>query len=240
MNIKKIYYEYDASTSTSIGVEYEKYLHQSQSKYQKIEVIKTKEYGNALYLDGCFMLSEKNQDFYHDECINLVPKSSKNILIIGGGDYGIASKLVKRKAIKNIMIVEIDPKVTEIAKKYFPENFKQNNKETELISLVEEDGMVFIKKNHSIFDCIIVDSTDPVGFAKILHSKSFLSRCHSALCNNGVLIQQSGSPIKDMKKIIKPLTKKYCELKFKKIQLTSFPMPLYPSGTWSFISAKRA
>ncbi len=240
MNIKKIYYEHDASTYTSIGVEYEKYLHQSQSKYQKIEVLKTKIYGNILYLDGCFMLSEKNQDYYHDECINLVPETCKNILIIGGGDYGIAAKLIKRKDIKNITIVEIDSKVVEVSKKYFPNNFQHNKNEKKRIKLVHEDGMYFLKKNNSKFNCIIIDSTDPIGAAKVLFSKGFINRCYSALSTNGTIIQQSGSPIKDMKKIIKPLTKKYLELKFKKIQLTSFPMPLYPTGTWSFVSAKRA
>ena len=238
MNIKKIYYEHDDSTCTSIGVEYEKYLHQSQSKYQKIEVLKTKIYGNVLYLDSCFMLSEKNQDYYHNECINLIPETCKNVLIIGGGDYGIAAKLIKRKEKKNITIVEIDPKVVEVSKKYFPKNFQHN--ENNRIHLVQEDGMLFLKKNNSKFNCIVIDSTDPIGTAKILFSKNFINRCYSTLSTNGTIIQQSGSPIKDMKKIIKPLTKKYSELKFKKIQLTTFPMPLYPTGTWSFVSAKRA
>ena len=240
MNIKKIYYEHDDSTSTSIGVEYEKYLHQSQSKYQKVEVLSTKKYGNVLYLDGCFMLSEKNQDYYHHECINLVPMTCKNILIIGGGDYGIAAQLVKREIIRNITIVEIDSRVIEISKKFFPKNFQQNKSETKRIKLVQNDGMLFLKNNRIKFNCIIIDSTDPVGFAKVLFSKGFISKCYAALSPNGIIIQQSGSPIKDMRKIIKPLTKKYLELKFKKIQLTSFPMPLYPTGTWSFVSAKRA
>ena len=240
MNIKKIYYEYDASTCTSTGIEYEKYLHQSQSKYQNIEVLKTKKYGNVLYLDGCFMLAEKNQDYYHNECINLVPKACKNILIIGGGDYGIAAQLIKRKGINNITIVEIDSEVVEISKKYFPKNFRQNKSKMKRIRLVQEDGMLFLRNNNTKFNCIIIDSTDPIGYAKVLFSKNFLSKCYSALYSHGVIIQQSGSPIKDMKKIIEPLTKKYLELQFKKIQLTSFPMPLYPTGTWSFVSAKRA
>jgi spermidine synthase len=41
MNTKKIYYEHDDAGGTSIGVKYEKYLYQCQSKYQNIEVIKT-------------------------------------------------------------------------------------------------------------------------------------------------------------------------------------------------------
>ena len=240
MDIKKIYYEHDAETCTSIGIEYEKHLHQSQSKFQKIEVIKTKLYGNALYLDGCFMLSEKNQDYYHNECINLISKNTKNILIIGGGDFAIAAQLVKRKGIKNITIVEIDNKVIEISRKYFPNNFKQNEREIRRIKLIQEDGMNFVKNNPSKFDCIIIDSTDPIGVAKILYSKNFLSKCYRSLSSNGIIIQQSGSPIKDMKKIIQPLFKKYSELKFKDIELSSFPMPLYPTGTWSFVSAKRA
>ena len=36
---KKVYYEHDITTGTSIGLEYEKYLYQSQSKYQNIEII---------------------------------------------------------------------------------------------------------------------------------------------------------------------------------------------------------
>ncbi len=240
MSTKKIYHEYDSATCTSIGVEYEKYLHQSQSKYQKVEVLKTKLYGNVLYLDGCFMLSERNQEYYHDGCFNLVSKNVKDILIIGGGDFAIVAKLIKRKIIKNITVVEIDNRVLEISKKYFPNNFKQSKDEMKRIKLFQEDGMKFLKHNTSKFDCIIIDSTDPIGAARVLYSKNFLKRCYSNLNSGGLIIQQSGSPIKDMKKIIYPLTRKYSELKFKKIRLTTFPMPLYPTGTWSFISAKRA
>ena len=39
MSIKKIYHEYDDATGISIGIKYEKYLYQSQSKYQNIEII---------------------------------------------------------------------------------------------------------------------------------------------------------------------------------------------------------
>ena len=50
----------------------------------------------------------------------------------------------------------------------------------------------------------------------------------------------AGSPIKDTNQIINPLIKKYESIGFKKINLHHIPMPLYPTGTWSFLSAKRA
>ena len=237
---KKVYYEHDITTGTSIGLEYEKYLLQSQSKYQNIEIIYTSKYGNAMYLDGCFMLSERNQDYYHDKCISLVPSSVRNILIIGGGDYAIASKLAVKREIKSVQIVEIDIEVINISKKYFPNHFKLSEKEISKINLVVQDGMHFIRKNTEKFDCIIIDSTDPVNSSKVLITKLFLKGCFESLKSNGLLIQQSGSPLKDANHIINPLMKKYESIGFKKINLHSFPMPLYPSGTWSFLSAKRA
>ncbi len=237
---KKVYYEHDIHTGTSIGLEYEKYLYQSQSKYQNIEIIYSFKYGNAMYLDGCFMLSERNQDYYHDKCLSLVPPSVKSILIIGGGDYAIASKLATQRGIKSIQIVEIDAEVVNLSKKYFPKHFKLSEKNVNKISLSVQDGMHFIKKNNVRFDCIIIDSTDPVGSSKVLVSKSFLRGCYKALKSGGLIIQQSGSPIKDTNQIINPLIKKYESIGFKKINLHHFPMPLYPTGTWSFLSAKRA
>jgi|TARA_A100001015_G_scaffold43222_1_gene47511 spermidine synthase len=240
MKTKNIYYEHDDTSGTSIGVKYEKYLYNCQSKFQSIEVVKTLKYGNALYLDGCFMLSETNQDYYHNTCLNLTTKKSKNILIIGGGDYAIASMLVRRNSNTKITIVEIDEKVVQVSKKYFPKHFKLTKGQLKNIKLVLDNGMTFLKHDLNKYDCIIIDSTDPVGQAKILYSKNFIKLCNAALIKGGTLIQQSGSPINDMKSLIKPLVKKYDDIGMKKIILSSFPMPLYPTGTWSFISAKRA
>ena len=240
MDTKKVYYEHDDQTGTSIGVEYEKYLYQCQSKYQNIEIIKTKKYGNVMYLDGCFMLAERNQDYYHNKCIDLMSLNSERILIIGGGDFAIARMIYNRENVSDIYIVEIDEEVVNISKKYFPNHFKFKSRNNKKITLMIQNGEKFVKENKESFDCIIIDSTDPIDNAKILISKHFLKECHKTLSKNGRIIQQSGSPLKDMRKIINPLKHKYLEIGFKNIQVHEFPMPLYPTGTWSFITAKRA
>ena len=240
MKNKNIFFEHDDDTGTSIGLEYEKYLHQSQSKYQNIEIINTRKYGNAMYLDGCFMLSEKNQEYYHNKCIDLVPKKARNILIIGGGDFAIASMLSVLKTVESITIVEIDIEVVELSKQYFPAFFNLKKYQNKKIDLIVQDGCVFLKNNNKCFDCIIIDSTDPVSDAKILFSKPFLKRCFNALYKSGVIIQQSGSPLKDKKALIDPTMKKYNEIGFQNIKVHDFSMPLYPTGTWSFLRAERA
>jgi len=148
--------------------------------------------------------------------------------------------LVRRDSKIKISIVEIDDKVVQVSRKYFPDHFKLTKKQLNNIKLFIENGMVFIKNNLTKYDCIIIDSTDPVGQAKILYSKNFIKLCNNSLKKRGTLIQQSGSPINNMKSLIKPLVKKYDEIGMEKVIITSFPMPLYPSGTWCFISAKRA
>lgn len=240
MDNKKIYYEYDFSTESAVGIEYEKYLHQSQSKYQKIDIIKTKYYGNAMYLDGCFMLSEKNQDYYHEECVKLIPNNAKKILIIGGGDCAIAKLISKHFSVEQIDVVEIDKKVVDISKKYFPKHFNYKKDEKMRVNIIIEDGYAYLKASDKKYNCIIIDSTDPINQAKILVTKKFLKECYKSLTKMGVIIQQSGSPLKDIKNIIEPLRKKYKDLGFVNESVINFSMPLYPTGTWSFISAKRA
>ena len=186
------------------------------------------------------MLSQKNQDFYHNEALSLTPKNASKILIIGGGDCAIASMLARKENVTEITVVEIDDEVVNVSKKYFPENFKLTKKQLKKIKLVIDDGMIYLKNNKIKYDSIIVDSTDPVGDAKVLFSKKFIRVCNDALKKNGVLIQQSGSPIKDMKTVIKPLVEKYESIGLRDIIISSFPMPLYPTGTWSFLKAKRA
>ena len=77
------------------------------------------------------------------------------------------------------------------------------------------------------YNCIIVDSTDPVNQGKNINIKKIYR--YLSLTKAGVIIQQSGSPIKD-NKTIEPLKKKYKDLGFLKISVINFPMPLYLAG----------
>ncbi|MGO4781573.1 polyamine aminopropyltransferase, partial [Lysobacter sp. 2RAB21] len=50
-------------------------------------------------------------------------------------------------------------------------------------------------------DIVIVDSTDPVGPAEGLFNKSFYESCFRALREDGILVQQSESPLMLLKLI---------------------------------------
>ncbi len=53
-----------------------------------------------------------------------------------------------------------------------------------------EDGFKFIGRYKNFFDCIVVDSTDPVGPGKALFESGFYKRVYEALAREGVAIFQ--------------------------------------------------
>ena len=71
----------------------------------------SEEFGKFISLDGEIVFSEKDE-FIYDEMVTHVPMAVhphvKNVLIIGGGDGGVAKELLQYKSIESIDVVETD------------------------------------------------------------------------------------------------------------------------------------
>ena len=74
--------------------------------------------------DGDLMLTEMDEFIYH-EMISHVPMAVhpnvEHVLVIGGGDGGVVRELVKYDGIQQIDVVEVDPLLVEVCRKYFPQ-----------------------------------------------------------------------------------------------------------------------
>ena len=234
--------ENNKQSETNFSIKCEKLLYKNKTAFQKIEIYKSKKYGKIMMLDDCFMITEKGNDQYHNKCISLAERRKKNlnILIIGGGDFGLIKRLFINLDIKKLFIVEIDEEVIDVSMKYFPKFFKLTKRVKEKIIISIDDGYRWIKNNKISFDLIIVDCTDPNPIAKKLYSKMFYQNIYKSLRRNGILIQQSGSPILNKEDIINPTIKNLEKLGFNDIKLFPFDMPIYPLGLWSFIKCKKA
>ena len=234
--------EFNKDTKTHFGIECQRRLFKKKSKHQKIEIYESKYFGNILLLDYCFMLTEKNSNQYKETCVNIIAKKKlDNILIIGGGDFEITKQLMQNKIIGKLTIVELDQEVVEVCREYFPLNYKFKKKERDKINLVFDDGYKWLRDSkNSTFDLIIVDCTDPDTRASVLYCTRFYKLVYLKLKKNGLFIQQAGSPLIHNKSVIKPVMTKLESIRFNGIKKTIFPMTIYPSGTWSFISCKKA
>ena len=88
-------------------------------------------------------------------------------------------------------------------------------------------------------DIVIVDSTDPVGPAEGLFNKAFFESCHRALKADGILVQQSESPLV-LLDLIKAMREEMGKAGFASFQTLPFPQPCYPTGWWSCTMARKA
>jgi spermidine synthase len=118
---------------------------------------------------------------------------ARDVLIVGGGDCGIAEEVLKHKAVKHLVQVEIDSSVVEFSKEHFPE-FTGPVFSDERFELVIADGMAFVVETDRRFDVVIVDSTDPQGPGAVLFSEQFYAGVKRCLKPGGVMVTQNGVP----------------------------------------------
>ena len=213
-------------------------LHSEKSQYQKIDVLDTHGVGRLLLLDGKTMVSDVDEFVYHEvmgHIPSMIHPKIKNVLIIGGGDGGIVREYVKHPEIERIDLVEIDERVIEVSKKYFPDC--TSGLSDKRVNVLPQDGVEYIKSFKNFFDVIIIDSTDPEDFAAGLFTKEFYQHVSDALTDNGIMMAQTENPFYDefgIKSFYDNLRGVYPVVK-------SFtgPMLIYPGVFWTFAYASK-
>ena len=158
----------------------------------------------------------------------------KNVLIIGGGDGGVAREVLKHD-IERIDLVEIDEEVINLSKKFFPEIASSFNDKR--VNIFNMDAFEFVNKTGN-YDVIIVDSTDPIGFAASLFSEVFYEKASRLLGKEGILVTQTGSPFMNPAHIIKAI--KGISANFNHYFPYLASVPTYPSGLWSYVMASNS
>ena len=208
-------------------------IHEVKSKYQHIEVFKTKYFGKLLRLDGVIQMTEFDEANYH-EMIAHVPLSShscpEHVLVIGGGDGGAVREILKHKDVKKVDLVEIDEEVINISKKFFPDVSCSLNDER--VSIINIDGADHAKFSNDLYDVIIIDSTDPFSVGESLFKESFYSNLKNLLKYNGIVVSQCESMFYDLEliKSMHEFKKKY----FDYVKYYYTMVPTYPSGSIGF------
>lgn len=228
-----------SSEGSCFGLQVKSLLHKEQSQFQTIEIFETTHFGRLMVLDGCIMLTQRDNFIYHEMMSHpalLSHPNPKNVAIIGGGDCGTLKEVLKHQSVEAVSQIELDERVTEASKLFFPELCASN--QDPRASLLFTDGIQWIKAcSPASIDILIIDSTDPVGPAAGLFSEAFYQHCYSALADGGILVQQSESPLYHNHSIIANMKKDLSSAGFNQLLLRNFPQPVYPSGWWSCLSA---
>jgi spermidine synthase len=211
-------------------------LFAGQSDFQKVEIYDTYAFGRLLTLDGMVVTTEKDEYVYHEMISHVamqVHPHPRRVLIIGGGDGGVAREVLRYESVEEVVMVEIDGMVIDAAKEFLPEIASAFGNPR--LKLHIEDGVQYVSDcPDGAFDVAIIDSKDPVGPAEGLFTGQFYRGVHRILGLSGIMVTQSESPsynpsvfreIFDCHRGIYGQDRVSCYLAY---------IATYPSGMWSF------
>jgi len=171
-------------------------LYDSATAHQRLRVFMNPTFGRVLTLDGVVQTTEADNFIYH-EMLTHVPilahGAAKRVLIVGGGDGGMARAALDHPTVAHVTMVEIDAGVIEFSKEYLP-SLSRGAFDDPRLELVIADGAAFVQQSGEPYDVIIVDSTDPIGPGETLFTDSFYAHARTRLADGGVLVTQNGVP----------------------------------------------
>jgi spermidine synthase len=138
---------------------------------------------------------------------------------------------VKHPGVEHVDLVEIDGRVIETSKQYFPQiavALTGNPK----VHVHVEDGIKWVQDRQAEYDVIIIDSSEPVGPGEGLFTAEFYANVYKCLTSDGVMVAQTESPWTNahvIKRAFGGISKS-----FPIVRLYTCAVPTYPTGLWSF------
>lgn len=212
-----------------------RHLYSRKSDYQQIDIFETPEFGRVLALDGNVMLTERDE-FIYDEMVTHVPMSVhpgiQDILVIGAGDGGVVRELTRYETVRRIDLVEMDPQVVDACRIYLPENACRLDDSR--VHIYFDNALRFIRRCKDQYDLIIVDSNDPFGPSEGYFTREFYGICYNALHEDGIMVNQQGSPFYKHDAEAMQRSHKRIVSTFPISRVYQAHIPTYAAGYWLF------
>jgi spermidine synthase len=223
-----------------LSVRVTKTLHHEKTDFQDLVIVETPQWGRLLALDGFFQTNEVDEFVYHEMGAHVplfTHPDPKRVLVVGGGDGGMVREVAKHPGVEHIDLVEIDGRVIETSKQYFPQiavALTGNPK----VHVHVADGIKWVAEREAEYDVIIIDSSEPVGPGEGLFTPEFYANVFKALTGDGLMVAQTESPWTNaavIKRAFGGISKS-----FPITRLYTCAVPTYPTGLWSFtLGSKR-
>lgn len=214
------------------------HLFSKRSKYQQIDIIENETFGRMLFLDRDLQIAEADSDTYNTHMILPVVEAGnglRKIAILGGGDGGVLSELLKYKPDKAVL-VEIDEDVISASKRYLT-SICRNSFSKPNVEVVIQDARKYLKPERR-FDGIVYDLTMYPEALTRMERREFLDGLFSGIRRNmtkkGVVSIQCGSAadMETLKLLSRILKRHFADITYREVFIPSF------CENWVFASAR--
>jgi len=208
-------------------------LYSLTSPFQRIAVYDSLAFGKVLTLGGAIALTDFDEALY-SECLvhpalSVMP-AAKRVLILGGGDGGVAREALRYPQVERVTVVEIDRQVVETCRVHFPR--AATCLSDSRVELVIDDAHRFLRDCNEQWDVVIVDAAELSNSASdAFHNVTFADEVFSRLRDGGILIAPLGCPTfdtDDCRSTLRTLT-----VKFPLPHVYLMTIPSFPGGQWA-------
>ncbi len=166
-------------------------IYSGETRYQRVEILKTRDFGVVLLLDGLLQSSEVDEFLYHESLVHpamITHPNPRRVLIVGGGEGATAREVERYPGVEEVQMVDLDGELIDIVKRYLP--WGREGFEDPRLRLAIAEGREYLSKQpDNYYDVIIMDATDPAeeSLAIQLYTKEFYSLAYKKLGENGVI-----------------------------------------------------
>lgn len=216
-------------------------LFRQRSAHQLIEIYETTACGRMLVLDGIAVATEYDEFIYHEMAVHpavLSHPGPQRVLVLGGGDGGVARELLRHDGIREIVVAERDELVVSACRELLPA--LGAGLTDPRVHLMITDGAGYLAAcAPGSFDLVILDvpfsSTDTAAGV----AESLFRSARRALRPDGALVMQGGSPHSDAR-TLQSLYSEACRA-FGSAHVTPYliSVPTYPSGLWCLLHGRQ-
>ncbi|MFP4126794.1 MAG: polyamine aminopropyltransferase [Alphaproteobacteria bacterium] len=171
-------------------------LYEDRSEHQHLALIRNATFGEVLLLDKVTQVTLRDEFIYHEMLAHvplLAHGAAREVLIVGGGDLGLAEEVLKHRGVARVTLVELDRAVVDFARDHFAAMNAAAFADARL-DVVIADGCRFAAETERRFDVVLIDSTDPIGPGAVLFTEAFYRDLARILNPGGVVATQNGVP----------------------------------------------
>ncbi|MCB9438574.1 MAG: polyamine aminopropyltransferase [Anaerolineales bacterium] len=173
-------------------------IYREQSRYQRIVMTRNGD-DIRLFLDGNLQFSTIDEYRYHEMLVHPVmslTRSHEAVLVLGGGDGLVARELLQYPNVEQIIIVDLDSAMTDLARDYpLLREVNEDSLHNPRVQVINRDAYDFIQNGDGLYSVVIIDLPDPNNESlSKLYSEQFYRLLKQRLTPDGVFITQATSP----------------------------------------------
>jgi spermidine synthase len=174
----------------------EEIIYSGQTKYQKIEIMRSGAFGKCLVLDSKIQSSEFDEFVYHEALVQpalIAHPRPETVFIAGGGEGATLREVLSHVTVRRAVMIDIDADVISVSRQYLPD-YSRGAFDDQRTELRHVDAREYLAASDEKFDAIIIDLTEPVeaGPAYLLYTQEFYRLAGQRLTPDGLMAVQAG------------------------------------------------